>query len=111
MSEYKALESYEFKRSMGKQGPPLECNVTVLGGAEDVFAGSEIVLQKWRDATSGDCFVHVFDNAGHFYWKHSELYEDQFLEFIMDKLFVREELPFDDSFLEVARSVSLDESV
>ena len=82
--------------------------MTVLGGADDVFAGGEQVLNKWKDSTSGSCSVHVFDKAGHFYWKHSDEYEAQFLECILETLFVKVEegLVFDESFLEDAVSLS-----
>jgi len=83
--------------------------VTVLGGADDVFAGGEQVLNRWKDSTSGGCSVHVFDKAGHFYcWKHSDEYEAQFLECILETLFVKVEegLVFDESFLEDAVSLS-----
>lgn len=108
-SEYRALETYNFKNSIGRQGPALECDITVLGGEADFFAGGEQVLNKWRESTSGDCSVQMFENAGHFYWKHSDDYEERFLESVMEKLFPREGLLFDEKFLEVAHIVSIDE--
>jgi pimeloyl-ACP methyl ester carboxylesterase len=108
--EYRAFETYNFKRSIGRQGPALEVDVTVLAGAKDVFAGGENVLNKWRESTSGDCIVQIFANAGHFYWKHSDEYEERFLESIMEKLFPVEGLQFDQKFLEVASVVSLDDT-
>lgn len=71
-----------------------------------MFAGGEQVLNKWRDSTAGGCVVHVFDKAGHFYWKHSDEYEDQFLEYILEKLFVSKELALDESFLESVKNVN-----
>lgn len=88
--EYRALETYNFKRSIGRQGPALECSLTVLGGSEDDFLGegvAEQVLGRWREATSADCSVQVFAGAGHFYWKHSDELEEQFLESVVEKLF------------------------
>lgn len=81
----------------------------MLGGGADFFAGGEQVLNKWRESTSGDCSVQMFENAGHFYWKYSDDYEERFLESVMEKLFPREELLFDEKFLEVASNVSIDE--
>lgn len=107
LAEYRALETYNFKRSIGRQGPALDCNITALGGSDDVFAGGEQVLNKWRDSTSGGCSVHVFEKAGHFYWKYSDDYEDHFLEYIIEKLFVTEETALDESFVE---AVSLHET-
>ena len=72
-----------------------------------MFAGGEQVLNKWRDSTSGGCSVHVFEKAGHFYWKYSDDYEDHFLEYIIEKLFVTEETALDESFVE---AVSLHET-
>jgi hypothetical protein len=79
----------------------------VLGGSEDVFVGGEQVLNKWRDSTAKGCDVQIFEKAGHFYWKHSDEYEDMFLECIMEKLFPAEPLQFDENFLEVATSAGV----
>lgn len=97
------METYNFKRSIGSQGPALGCDVTVLGGAEDhAFTGGEQTLNRWRETTSGDCSVQVFDKAGHFYWKHSEEYEERFLESVMEKLFPVGGVLLDEKGVEVA---------
>ena len=74
-----------------------------------MFAG-EHVLSRWRETTSGDFCLELFENAGHFYWKHSERSEEKFLDCIMERLFVVEKFMFDEAFLEGASVVS-DESL
>ena len=88
--EYRALETYIFKKQAGRDGAPLQCNVTVLGGSDDVFAG-ELVLGKWAAVTSGDFSLLVFDKAGHFFWKHSRQYEEMFLQKIVSVLFASDD--------------------
>lgn len=59
-ADFAVCETYAYK-----DGPPLRCPITVMGGLEDHHVGTEL-LEEWRLQTDGPCDVRLFP-GDHFF--------------------------------------------
>src|SRR5262249_41838785 len=64
-ADFELVETYEFRNE-----EPLQCPITVYGGANDKGVPYEL-LAPWSEQTSSDCDIHIF-HGDHFFLRSDE---------------------------------------
>jgi hypothetical protein len=67
------MEQYIYRKEIGKNKYPLQCNILTFGGYDDVTLSERHIIE-WKDLidTTVYKFEHQMYNAGHIFWRDKQ---------------------------------------